>query len=127
MGSNASFHKFTFFILTGINKSARANRPCPQASFTGILYPARRMPMPTYDYVCQDCGHEFEAFQSMKDDPLTDCPSCQGKLKRLVGGGTGIIFKGSGFYINDSKKSADSPKAEAKKPDAKPAVPVSST
>ena len=61
--------------------------------------------MPTYDYVCKDCGHEFEAFQSMKDDPLTDCPSCPGKIKRKVGGGTGIIFKGSGFYINDSKKS----------------------
>lgn len=68
--------------------------------------------MPTYDYVCQDCGHEFEAFQSMKDDPLTDCPSCRGKVKRKVGGGTGIIFKGSGFYVNDSKKK-DAP-AESK-------------
>jgi putative FmdB family regulatory protein len=78
--------------------------------------------MPTYDYVCQDCGHEFEAFQSMKDDPLTECPSCNGKVKRLVGGGTGIIFKGSGFYINDSKKSA-----EPKKTEPKPAVPATST
>jgi len=63
--------------------------------------------MPTYDYVCQDCGHEFEAFQSMKDDPLKDCPSCEGTVKRKVGGGTGIIFRGSGFYINDSKKPAE--------------------
>ncbi|NNM53210.1 MAG: zinc ribbon domain-containing protein [Spirochaetales bacterium] len=60
--------------------------------------------MPTYDYVCQTCGHEFEAFQSMKDNPLTECPECQGPVKRKVGGGTGVIFKGSGFYINDSKK-----------------------
>lgn len=74
--------------------------------------------MPTYDYVCQDCGHEFETFQSMKDDPLTECPSCQGHIKRKVGGGTGIIFKGSGFYINDSK-----PKTEAP---AKPAAPAKS-
>jgi len=69
--------------------------------------------MPTYDYVCQECGHEFEAFQSMKDDPLTDCPSCHGKVKRQFGGGAGIIFKGSGFYINDSKKK-DAPVAESK-------------
>ena len=70
--------------------------------------------MPTYDYVCQDCGHEFEAFQSMKDDPLTECPTCRGKVKRLVGGGAGIIFKGSVFYINDSKKTQESPKSETK-------------
>ncbi len=60
--------------------------------------------MPTYDYLCQTCGHEFEAFQSMKDNPLTECPECRGPVKRKVGGGTGVIFKGSGFYINDSKK-----------------------
>lgn len=64
--------------------------------------------MPTYDYVCLDCTHQFEAFQSMKDEPLTECPSCNGKVKRKVGGGTGIIFKGSGFYINDSKKKESS-------------------
>ena len=75
--------------------------------------------MPTYDYACQECGHEFEAFQSMKDDPLTACPTCSGKVKRLFGGGAGIIFKGSGFYINDSKKTA--PKAEAAKTESKPA------
>lgn len=73
--------------------------------------------MPTYDYVCLDCTHEFEAFQSMKDDPLSDCPECHGQLKRKVGGGTGIIFKGSGFYINDSKKKESTP-------EAKPAAPA---
>ncbi len=63
--------------------------------------------MPTYEYLCQQCGHEFEAFQSMKDAPLTNCPSC-GKetVKRKIGGGAGLIFKGSGFYITDYKKSA---------------------
>ena len=80
--------------------------------------------MPTYDYVCQSCDHEFEAFQSMKDDPLTDCPSCEGKVKRKVGGGAGIIFKGSGFYVNDSRKKesgGDSKPAEAKPSETKAA------
>ena len=76
--------------------------------------------MPTYDYACQDCGHEFEVFQSMKDEALTACPSCAGRVKRHFGGGTGVIFKGSGFYINDSKKTAESPKPDAPKTEAKP-------
>jgi putative FmdB family regulatory protein len=60
--------------------------------------------MPTYEYACTKCGHAFEFFQSMKDAPLKKCPKC-GKLalKRLVGGGAGLIFKGSGFYITDYK------------------------
>ena len=58
--------------------------------------------MPTYDYECQSCGHTFEMFQSMKDKPLTRCPKCpKGKVKRLIGPGAGIIFKGSGFYETD--------------------------
>ena len=65
--------------------------------------------MPTYDYQCDNCGHTFEAFQSMKDDPLTVCPECnQPRLRRLISGGVGIIFKGSGFYVNDNKKSSSS-------------------
>ncbi len=60
--------------------------------------------MPTYEYECAGCGHNFDAFQSMSEDPLKECPSCgRPSLKRLVGGGIGIIFKGSGFYVNDSK------------------------
>ena len=60
--------------------------------------------MPTYEYRCLKCGHEMETFQSMKDAPLKKCPKC-GKLalKRLVGGGAGLIFKGTGFYITDYK------------------------
>ena len=64
--------------------------------------------MPTYDYECQECGHLFEYFQSINDDPLSECPVCGKKVKRLIGGGIGIIFKGSGFYVNDSKKSTSS-------------------
>jgi len=60
--------------------------------------------MPTYEYECRECSYTFEAFQSINDDPLEKCPLCGGKVKRLIGGGSGIIFKGSGFYITDSKK-----------------------
>lgn len=61
--------------------------------------------MPTYEYVCAKCGHEMEAFQSMKDEPLKKCPACKRQtLKRKVGGGAGLIFKGTGFYITDYKK-----------------------
>ncbi|WP_037571606.1 FmdB family zinc ribbon protein [Spirochaeta cellobiosiphila] len=59
--------------------------------------------MPTYDYECPECGN-FEYFQSMSDDPLTLCPTCNNPVKRLIGGGSGLIFKGSGFYVTDSKK-----------------------
>ncbi len=57
--------------------------------------------MPTYQYVCNDCGHEFEEFQSMTEDPLTECPKCDGKVQRVISGGAGFLFKGSGFYITD--------------------------
>ncbi len=63
--------------------------------------------MPTYEYFCPKCGHEMEAFQSMKDDPLKKCPACgKPSLKRKVGGGAGLIFKGTGFYITDYKKTS---------------------
>ena len=76
--------------------------------------------MPTYEYVCQKCEHEFEVFQSMKDKPLTKCPEkkCGGRVKRKLGTGAGLIFKGSGFYITDYrsdayKKSADADKSSS--------------
>lgn len=78
--------------------------------------------MPTYEYVCTKCSHEMEAFQSMKDAPLKNCPACRKPgLKRKVGGGAGLIFKGTGFYLTDYKKPA-APKesgGEAAKPAAK--------
>ncbi len=65
--------------------------------------------MPTYEYACPKCGHAFEAFQSMKDEPLKKCPKCSKTgLKRLIGTGAGLIFKGSGFYITDYKKNGSS-------------------
>jgi putative FmdB family regulatory protein len=61
--------------------------------------------MPTYDYKCQACGHQFEALQKITEDPLTKCPKCsKPKLKRLIGAGLGVIFKGSGFYTTDYKR-----------------------
>lgn len=71
--------------------------------------------MPTYEYQCTTCAHQFEAVQSMKDPRLTDCPQpgCKGKVERKIGRGAGIIFKGSGFYQTDYR--SDSYKAAAKK------------
>jgi putative FmdB family regulatory protein len=63
--------------------------------------------MPTYDYECQSCGHSFEVMQKMSDKLLVKCPHCsKNKLIRLIGAGAGLIFKGSGFYATDYKKSA---------------------
>jgi putative FmdB family regulatory protein len=61
--------------------------------------------MPNYDYKCTDCGRVFEVFQNMTDEPLQECSACNGRLKRLIGAGAGIIFKGSGFYCTDYKNS----------------------
>ncbi|MEY4387573.1 MAG: hypothetical protein RLY20_2856 [Verrucomicrobiota bacterium] len=82
--------------------------------------------MPTYAYVCAKCGLEFEKFQSMKDDALTICPKdvCgqkrwgKGKVKRQLGSGAGMIFKGSGFYITDYR--SEGYKAAAKKDSSSP-------
>jgi putative FmdB family regulatory protein len=62
--------------------------------------------MPLYEYQCKDCGVRFERMQSFKDAPLTDCPECEGQVHRVIGA-SGIIFKGSGFYVTDSRKSGD--------------------
>jgi putative FmdB family regulatory protein len=57
--------------------------------------------MRTYEYRCKKCGHRFEKFQNIKDQPEKVCPLCHGEVERLIGSGGGIIFKGSGFYITD--------------------------
>ncbi|MBF0387831.1 MAG: zinc ribbon domain-containing protein [Candidatus Omnitrophica bacterium] len=68
--------------------------------------------MPTYDYECTACAHVFDVLQSMSEPKLTKCPECgQEKLARLMGSGSGVIFKGSGFYETDYKKK-DQPKAD---------------
>lgn len=59
--------------------------------------------MPTYDYKCTECEHTFELFQSMTEDPIKECPECNGLVKRLIGAGAGAIFKGTGFYQTDYK------------------------
>lgn len=70
--------------------------------------------MPTYDYKCDACEHKWEEFQSIKADPTKKCPSC-GKLKakRQIGGGAGLIFKGSGFYLTDYRSDSYKKAAEA--------------
>jgi putative FmdB family regulatory protein len=98
--------------------------------------------MPTYEYECQKCGHHYELYQSIKDGPKRTCPKCHGRVKRLLGTGAGLLFKGSGFYITDYRKPsytegakkdssvaspttaaspAASPAATSKTPPAKPA------
>jgi putative FmdB family regulatory protein len=77
--------------------------------------------MPTYEYECKDCGHVFEAFQSMKDAPLKECPRCGKELRRLINGGSGIIFKGSGFYVTDK---AGTKTGSSKTPDKTAAGPA---
>ena len=65
--------------------------------------------MPTYDYVCDDCGHEFDYFQTMSADPLKTCPECgEDSLRRLIGGGAGLVFKGSGYYLTDYVRKGNS-------------------
>lgn len=86
--------------------------------------------MPTYEYKCSKCGHQFEKFQSIKDSPLKKCPQCgKDALKKLISGGAGLIFKGSGFYLTDyakktssSGKETKTDKKEKPKPLVKPEV-----
>ena len=79
--------------------------------------------MPTYDYICNECKKMFEYFQSMSADPFTDCPECKkDSLRRIISGGTGLIFKGSGYYLTDyknkkTKKNSDTKDNKIKKKD----------
>jgi putative FmdB family regulatory protein len=79
--------------------------------------------MPNYDYVCQSCGHRFEVYQSMNDAKLRDCPvaGCGGTVKRLLGTGAGLIFKGSGFYQTDYRSDSYQQGAKQDSAAAKPA------
>ena len=80
--------------------------------------------MPTYEYQCKKCGHRFEQFQSIKAEPLTACPKagCPGQVKRLIGTGGGLLFRGSGFYATDYRSDSYKQAAKADKgpsPDSK--------
>lgn len=73
--------------------------------------------MPTYDYRCEACSHEFEAFESIKADPQRKCPKCKKlKLRRLIGAGAAIVFKGTGFYTTDYRSDSYKKAAAAEKP-----------
>jgi putative FmdB family regulatory protein len=78
--------------------------------------------MPTYEYVCRNCGEHLEVVQAFHDDALTTCPNCKGELKKIFGS-VGIVFKGSGFYKNDSRNASSSvtpPGSSDTKADASP-------
>ena len=82
--------------------------------------------MPTYDYICNECGERFENFQTMSSRPLAKRPNCEEKncnVTRVISGGSGLIFKGSGFYLTDYKDQpkTDKKEKETKKKDVKPA------
>jgi len=77
--------------------------------------------MPTYEYECESCLHHFEQFQPITADPVKICPACQGMVKRLIGRGAGIIFKGSGFYQTDHRSSTYQKQAQAEKKSSEPA------
>jgi putative FmdB family regulatory protein len=77
--------------------------------------------MPTYEYKCLDCGHKYEIFQRITEEPAAECPVCKGSVKRLIGMGAGPIFKGSGFYQTDykSRPSENEVKIETKEESTK--------
>jgi len=81
--------------------------------------------MPTYEYECEACGEKFEIFQSIKAEPIKKCPKCGKKVRRLIGAGAGVIFKGSGFYTTDYR--SDSYKKDEKKDKEPVSTPSSSS
>ena len=72
--------------------------------------------MPTYEYECKSCGHTFEKFQTMSAKPLSKCPECGKALRKIIGQGAGIIFKGSGFYATDYRKDSYKEKKKSESP-----------
>ena len=76
--------------------------------------------MPTYDYKCNSCGELFEYFQKITDSPIAECEKCGGKLKRLISGGAGPIFKGTGFYQTDYKNNGKKENVAKKESNTEP-------
>ncbi len=84
--------------------------------------------MPTYDYECPKCGHRFELFQRITEKPRQTCPSCKSRgVRRLIGTGAGLLFKGSGFYITDYRSDSYHKAAKAEKSAPAAASPTPST
>ncbi len=82
--------------------------------------------MPTYEYACDSCGHQFEQFQSFSESALTECPQCKGAIRKVFSN-VGVVFKGSGFYKNDSRSTPAAPAASTSSDSApKPATPAAS-
>jgi putative FmdB family regulatory protein len=81
---------------------------CRAIAETLIFNRKERCTMPTYEYECKVCKHRFEVFHSISAEPVKECEKCGAEVKRLIGQGSGIIFKGSGFYVNDYKDSGAS-------------------
>ena len=73
--------------------------------------------MPTYEYVCRKCGHRFELFQKITDSPRKRCPECRGAVRRVIGAGAGLLFKGNGFYITDYRSKDYKEKAKSESSD----------
>jgi len=85
--------------------------------------------VPTYQYACTACGHQLEAVQSFADEPLTECPACEGRLRKLFSS-VGVVFKGSGFYRTDSRsgaKAAESTSSESTSAESKDSAPKKET
>ncbi len=78
--------------------------------------------MPTYEYECKSCGHRFSEFQRIVDPPIRNCPKCRKRncVEQLISGGSGLIFKGSGFYITDYKQPGKPVATESKPAESKP-------
>ena len=123
-GHRPIHHAVTHSVRNERRRSVRRRSRCRR-------FRIGRVPdMPTYEYQCSQCEHRFEEFQSIKAKPLRKCPSCGAlKLKRLIGTGAGVIFKGSGFYETDyrsdsykksAKAESDAAKPKSDKPDKKP-------
>ncbi|HET8654893.1 MAG TPA: zinc ribbon domain-containing protein [Longimicrobiaceae bacterium] len=74
--------------------------------------------MPTYEYRCPSCKHEFEKFQRMSDEPVAECPECGAEAERKLSGGAGLLFKGSGFYITDYRSDSYKQAAKSEKPES---------
>lgn len=72
--------------------------------------------MPTYEYECRRCGHEFEEFKKISDPPRRRCPKCRGAVRRAIGAGAGVLFKGSGFYVTDYRSEGYKKAAARDKP-----------